>query len=518
MSAPSTAQARSFSASLRNAFALVAALGMTCASTAYAVEAAGAPAPAAVPPAAQTTAPPQPLAALAAGPQGAAKEHVYRVLCEYVVTRGYLDSLLHPIAEAAASAPAPGASALHAERKYPDPTACPAQLSQGARVLDGPGDLVVVVNAEGYSAALAASSAQKPLRLFLNGFDLGTDGLIAGAERREDRVALQFHVPNAKYSQPFWTTVFNQQGIVYQAPMQASVGWSAEPAFVPDDKTEGDPLYVSVTNWRWLTAAAALAGLMIWFFFWALWATDTFRVAPTYPWWSDARALQTKLHRATVPIYLWPFQRRRTVSVDPSNEATAAILKGYLSDFDPAKLADYDKAAREAIGGLIPPDGTAPKVVVGLALMSDWRTFRLPFSLARVQWGSWIMFSTTVAVFLWLVYARFPVLEGSVLGLVGVSTLTAGASLIIENGSDKKNTAYSKGFFYDIMTDADGVQQAHRYQAIVVNILLFAVGLLYVWQHLAYPTFDNSWLELLGISGLAQAAGKGTLEQKKATP
>ena len=127
---------------------------------------------------------------------------------------------------------------------------------------------------------------------------------------------------------------------------------------------------------------------------------------------------------------------------------------------------------------------------------------------------AWISFATTVAVFLWLVYARIPVLEGSVLGLVAVSTLSSGASLIIENGSDKKNTAFSRGFFYDVMTDTDGVQQAHRYQALVVNLLLFAVGLLYVLQHLAYPTFDTSWLELLGISGLAQAAGKGTLEQK----
>ena len=194
--------------------------------------------------------------------------------------------------------------------------------------------MVVVVNAEGYTAALAASSATKPLRLFLNGFDLGTDGLIASAVRRGDRVAIQFRVPNAKYSQAFWTTVYNEQGILSQAPLQASVGWSIEPAFVPDDKTQGDPLYVSVTNWRWLAAAGFLALLLIWFFFWALWGTDTFRVAPTYPWLSDARSLQTKLHRATVPFYLWPFQRRHKVALDPNTPEIASILRGYFSDFD----------------------------------------------------------------------------------------------------------------------------------------------------------------------------------------
>ena len=88
-----------------------------------------------------------------------------------------------------------------------------------------------------------------------------------------------------------------------------------------------------------------------------------------------------------------------------------------------------------------------------------------------------MMFASTAAVFLWLVYTRFPVHEGSVLGLVGVSTLTAGASLIIDNASTDKNTVFSRGFFYDIMTDNNGVQQAHRYQAIVVNIPLLFVGI-----------------------------------------
>jgi hypothetical protein len=537
-------QTRPLFASLRRAFALTAVLGMSSAFSAYALDKASGAAGSDVPlatvqnaptPEAATSsslsAPPGTSATLATpmqhtasvppsaaapgalqGQNSTPQEQMYRVRCEYVVTREYLNSFVATVAESAISSAAPGAAAPPKERKYPDPTGCPVLLPKDARVLDGPGDLVVVVNAAGYSAALAASSATKPLRLFLNGFDLGTDGLIAGAERRGEWVALRFHVPNGKYSQPFWTTVYNQQGILDDGPLQASVGWSVEPAFVPDDKTQGDPLYVSVTNWRWLTAASFMAALLTWFFFWALWGTDTFRLAPTYPWWSDARSLQTKLHRATVPLYLWPFQLTRKVTVDTNDKTIAAILKGYYSNFDPAKVATYQEAAGVAKSGAVPTD--VAQAVVGLALTSDWRTFRLPFSLARVQWGSWMTFATTVAVFLWLVYARFPILEGSVLGLIAVSTLTAGASLIIENGSDKKNTAYSKGFFYDIMTDMDGVQQAHRYQAIVVNTLLFAVGLLYVWQHLAYPTFDTSWLELLGLSGFAQAAGKGTLEQK----
>ncbi len=98
------------------------------------------------------------------------------------------------------------------------------------------------------------------------------------------------------------------------------------------------------------------------------------------------------------------------------------------------------------------------------------------------------------------------------LGLVAVSTLTAGASFIVDQGNGP-TTNYSHGFFSDLMTGPDMVQQAHRYQAIVINLLLLVVGILYVFQHLAFPTFDKTWLEMLGISGIAQAAGKQILEK-----
>ncbi len=388
--------------------------------------------------------------------------------------------------------------------------------NEDASVLNGPGDLMVVVPLSGYEDALKRSGNTTSLRLFLNGFDLGSDGLVASALREGDRVGLRFRVPNKKDSQAFWTTVFSERGIIKKVGLDASVGWAGNPAFVRRPGTRKDNLQVTVTSSVSLVFAGVMVSVLIWFFFWALIGSDTFRVAPTYPWWNDARSLQTKLHRATIPIWMWPFQRRSTVKVTPTDGPIQEILQGYFPKFQASNLSTYKTTADLAINGTPPTtDDKKRETVVGLALTSDWGRFRLPYSLAKVQWGGWMMFATTAAVFLWLVYARFPVLEGSVLGLVAVSTLTAGASLIIDNTSDTKNTNYSQGFFHDIMTDTNGVQQAHRYQAIVVNILLFVVGMLYVWQHLAYPTFDQSWLELLGLSGLAQVAGKGTLETKK---
>lgn len=432
----------------------------------------------------------------------------YGIICQYVLTSHYFTWL------------------KQAHEKPKDPTDChilPGELAdEDATVLNGPGDLMVVVPLSGYEEALNRSTPKTQLRLFLNGFDLGADGSIASAQRVGDRVALRFAVPNKKDSQTFWTTVFAEHGIIEKVDLDASVGWAGNPAFIRRPLADGrnDNLKVQVASSFSLVWAGSLAALLIWFFFWALIGSDTFRIAPTYPWWNDARTLQTKLHRATVPIWMWPFQRRKTVTVTPTDGPILEILQGYFPKFDATTLTlnkdPYKDAAKLAINGTPPTtvDSTR-QTVIGLALTSDWGKFRLPFSLAKVQWGGWMMFATTAAMFLWAAYARFPVLEGSVLGLVAVSTLTAGASLIIDNTSTTPNTNYSQGFFHDIMTDPNGVQQAHRYQAIVVNIMLFVVGLLYVWQHLAYPSFDQSWLELLGISGLAQVAGKGTLETKR---
>ena len=429
----------------------------------------------------------------------------YGIVCQYALTSSYFTWLntKHP-------------------KQQPDPTDCEKVVAnhdqtvdQGPNVLDGPGDLMVVVPLSGYEDALKRSGNTAQLRLFLNGFDLGSDGLIASAQRVGDRVALRFRVPNKKDSQAFWTTIFMERGIIEKVPLDASVGWSGNPAFIRHGGQRDDDLLVSVTSSVSLVCAGSLAFFLIWFFSWALVGSDTFRVAPTYPWWSDARSLQTQLHRATVPFWLWPFRRRKTVKVSLADAKVKNILIGYFPAFAANSMDSYLTVAQQAIDGKAPTPDTMKQAVVGLALRPDWGKFRLPFSLAKVQWGCWMMFATTAAVFLWLVYARFPVLDGSVLGLVAVSTLTAGASLIIDNTPGRNNTSYSQGFFYDIMTDDNGVQQAHRYQAIVVNILLFVVGLLYVWQHLAYPTFDQSWLGLLGLSGIAQVAGKGTLETKQ---
>jgi hypothetical protein len=90
---------------------------------------------------------------------------------------------------------------------------------------------------------------------------------------------------------------------------------------------------------------------------------------------------------------------------------------------------------------------------------------------------------------------------------VTISAVAASASMLTD-ATNPSPLQVSEGFIRDLATDSQGKQQVHRFQAIVVNLLLLFVGIAYVIQHLAYPEFDTSWLEFLGLSAVAQVAGK----------
>jgi hypothetical protein len=144
-------------------------------------------------------------------------------------------------------------------------------------------------------------------------------------------------------------------------------------------------------------------------------------------------------------------------------------------------------------------------------------TQRVTFSLARVQVGLWLFYVVGAAVYLRLVLGALPTLEPSVAGLLVLSAATTVASAAVSSTTNP-TPAVSQGFFKDILTSPDGTQQLHRLQALLVNGLLLGVGIDSVVQNLAYPVFDNSWLALLGISGITQAAMKQATETPSPNP
>jgi len=136
------------------------------------------------------------------------------------------------------------------------------------------------------------------------------------------------------------------------------------------------------------------------------------------------------------------------------------------------------------------------------------------YSLARVQSGVWLLFIVSAGLYIAVVLAgQLPPIEPTLVGMLAVSATTSVASIAID-----QNAAIpvqpSKGFWKDILTgwnDADK-QQLHRLQAVYVNGLLLLVGIWNVYDNVAFPVFDASWLALLGVSGVTQATLKQVLE------
>lgn len=140
----------------------------------------------------------------------------------------------------------------------------------------------------------------------------------------------------------------------------------------------------------------------------------------------------------------------------------------------------------------------------------------MPFSLSRVQLFSWFMFALLSGVFLKLIYTELPALDGSILALLGISTGAGALSWTIdkslETPSDRSGTI-SQGFWLDLVTGPRGDYQVHRMQAVLVNITLLLIGVFHVVTSIAYPTFDQSWLIFLTISGGTYAFGKQMAEK-----
>lgn len=137
---------------------------------------------------------------------------------------------------------------------------------------------------------------------------------------------------------------------------------------------------------------------------------------------------------------------------------------------------------------------------------------RQAYSFGRVQWGLWTTFALASAVFLWAVYGVFLPLSEQMLSLVGVSTLAATTSLFMD-ASNPSVPQKSINLWQDLLSGSkDTTAQAHRFQALAVNVVLLVATGFYVFKHLGYPTLDPSWLAMLGLSNAAQLAGRQAME------
>jgi len=170
------------------------------------------------------------------------------------------------------------------------------------------------------------------------------------------------------------------------------------------------------------------------------------------------------------------------------------------------------------------------------------------YSLARAQMAFWFFLIVAAYVFIWMVTSATDTITASVLGLMGISAGTGLAAVVVDNSkraqakteldklraeqvqlqaqktaqgaafpaaSDQRLTdlpgliasqqkliepSSSGGFTHDVLSDADGIS-FHRLQIAVWTVVLGFIFVVSVYNVLSMPTFSDTLLGLMGISG-----------------
>ena len=390
---------------------------------------------------------------------------------------------------------------------------CP---SVGTNTLQGAGQVEVIVTASEYETTLKAANNETP-RLSLNGFDMGKGAVLLTTEHVPDgRLTVRFQLQPHDDSKAASNTLYEEFGLMGRSPLRVALIWGKKenPAvvFMPPTTPSQRPLHVAVTGVEAVAVASLLSLIMVLFFWWAVSRTDIFRSGSSFVWWADARALRKQLRKGLGLPRGHAIQLGTPPVLSPVMVQVIQANKHGGVAFDGTTLPTCMVLARNALEDNYPPtDADASQTVIGLALQpTKWKQARPAFSLSSMQVGIWVMFAAVTGVFLWLVYWQLPKLTGSLLILAVIAGGTATASWLVDPTA--KAFVKSQNFLADLVTGNDGGQRVHRFQAVLINALLLFVGIFEVIRTLNYPTFDPSWLQFLGLSGILQTAGKKILE------
>lgn len=376
-----------------------------------------------------------------------------------------------------------------------------ANLGSDARPLVGTGDLIIAVDKMAFTALQTSQGALSgAFVLYLNGVPLPSDALLIASETVDQYVQLRFRIRQGPETQRLWSMLYADGALFDPTDLYAALGWSSNDAALTLIPSRGQATSVSITTGPRLALALLLVVLAIAAIVYVGRATDTLRDEPDStipPWWKEARKLRTRLAQF------------------PDDTTRNQYLKEYPG-YDGTDVLRYDDLASKALAGEPLETADVDATCFGLALRKhDWKPVRASFSLSRTQMALWFTFAVATGLFLWLLYGDLRRIDGSLLVLLGISIGTAGLSWITDrNAPSGRGYVPSRGFWYDLLTGFDERKQLHRYQAVVVNILLVVVGIFHVQQQLSYPVFDPTWLIFLGISGTAYGVGKQVLESR----
>lgn len=392
--------------------------------------------------------------------------------------------------------------------------------------LIGSGDVVLVINSSSYEEMLNYQSKNNgKATLFINGVNLMNDAKLVGIERFtniykanttsqqnekicnqyefaenypiKEFVCLHYSIKPGTSSRLLWATLYKSGKTDHLHPMRVGLGWSSglistsfpqSAASVND--TNGN---IAITDTESFYLGIGFIFAIVLFGIYLAESTDIFR--------------DTK----TPEVLIRAIKIRSKINLH--NEKNQ--LTKLYSNYDEQNKAEYTSLADQSLKNEDVEKMDMDKLAVGLILRREkWSNIRSTYSLGRIQLGMWFLFAVATGVYLWTIYGALPEIEGSVLTLLGVSMGATGMSL----ATDKNlNICFkpSQGILQDLITGWDEQHQVHRFQAVLVNLLLLTVGIVHVLQNLAYPVFEPSWLAFLTISGVAVAAGKNITERNK---
>ncbi len=373
---------------------------------------------------------------------------------------------------------------------------CPRDGMSADRLpLVGSGVVIVGIGRISYDNLRGYETASgKRTTLFVNGVELGASADLVATRMFPSCAQFAYRIGVGPEASKLWRLLYDVGDLTRVHDLDVRLGWSGRPALTLH-KGSAATLLVSITDsWRWGFAMCAVVALV----------ACTVLLA----WRSDA------LRDASTPSFYAEALRFRRDVEHKNREQQLALRFGMNVDELEANRASYESAGEEALtyGSGASDAGIENQhkaAFIGLALRNrDFTAPRPSFSLARVQFTAWFVFSVACAIYLWIVFGVLPSISGSALALLGITVGTSATSVAIDQSGEQRPFRPSLGLVRDLTTGFNDRQLVHRYQSIVVNLMLLMTGFLYVLEHLSFPVFESTWLAFLGLSGAALTIGK----------
>ena len=122
------------------------------------------------------------------------------------------------------------------------------------------------------------------------------------------------------------------------------------------------------------------------------------------------------------------------------------------------------------------------------------------YSLGRAQMAWWFFLVVLSYSFIWLVTGDRDTIPTSILALMGISSATALAAVLVPTPDAETGGRRSIGWWRDLIADDRGTVALDRLQIVVWTFVLSGIFLFSVIWELTMPEFSATLLALMGIS------------------